>query len=226
MARVSVTHSTHCPTGTTPNELMSLACLNLREVFHFLLLGLLPLPAYAQIGPPPTVADQLGIIPYQSYHGGDIDNVNLSRGLAHLCFSVCTKTTLGCPIFRAFCERWAPRTMGVGTWLTAPQLSRRLPAAVVANAQEVEVGGAHASKTAKRGAAPFATVQAKIKGGPASSYPQPPPGRRETPRHEASDSGLLRPDLAAKSPTRGASGAIPAVLVRMRPWKDRCFTLT
>lgn len=36
--------------------------------------------AQAQTGPAPTLADELGFIPYQSYHGGDVDSVNLSNG--------------------------------------------------------------------------------------------------------------------------------------------------
>jgi RHS Repeat len=35
---------------------------------------------YAQTGPAPTLADELGFTPYQSYHGGDVDSVNLSNG--------------------------------------------------------------------------------------------------------------------------------------------------
>ena len=35
---------------------------------------------YAQTGPTPTTDDQMGLTPYQTYHGGDIDNVSLSTG--------------------------------------------------------------------------------------------------------------------------------------------------
>jgi hypothetical protein len=34
----------------------------------------------AQTLPAPTADDQLGMLPYQTYHGGDIDTVNLSTG--------------------------------------------------------------------------------------------------------------------------------------------------
>ena len=50
----------------------------LAALFAWTLLSLSP--AQAQTGPAPAVSDQLGIIPYQSYHGGDIDSINLSSG--------------------------------------------------------------------------------------------------------------------------------------------------
>src|ERR1700734_2131584 len=45
-----------------------------------LLMGVLAAPLFAQTLPAPTADDQLGMLPYQSYHGGDIDNINLSNG--------------------------------------------------------------------------------------------------------------------------------------------------
>jgi RHS repeat-associated protein len=41
-------------------------------------------PAQAQTLPNPTSDDQMGMQPYQSYHGGDIDVVNLSTGTLNL----------------------------------------------------------------------------------------------------------------------------------------------
>jgi YD repeat-containing protein len=45
-----------------------------------LLLGLFSAGLEAQTLPAPTADDQLGMLPYQTFHGGDIDTVNLSTG--------------------------------------------------------------------------------------------------------------------------------------------------
>ncbi len=52
--------------------------------FLVLLLAVVAIPAHAQTLPPPTSDDQLGLQPYQSYHGGDIDVINLSSGTLNL----------------------------------------------------------------------------------------------------------------------------------------------
>jgi hypothetical protein len=52
----------------------------LKILFSLLGFAGILLPAHSQTGPPPTLADQLGFIPSQSYHGGDVDSVNLSNG--------------------------------------------------------------------------------------------------------------------------------------------------
>jgi hypothetical protein len=52
--------------------------------FLVLLLTVIAIPAHAQTLPPPTSDDQMGLQPYQSYHGGDIDVINLSSGTLNL----------------------------------------------------------------------------------------------------------------------------------------------
>ena len=47
---------------------------------HVILVGIASTQVEAQTGPSPGVDDLMGIQPYQSYHGGDVDNVNLSTG--------------------------------------------------------------------------------------------------------------------------------------------------
>lgn len=54
--------------------------MRLRLFVGFALLLLLAVFSQAQL-PTPTSDDQMGISPYQSYHGGDIDNINLSTGI-------------------------------------------------------------------------------------------------------------------------------------------------
>ena len=39
------------------------------------LAGVFSISLKAQTLPPPTADDELGMLPYQSYHGGDIDTV-------------------------------------------------------------------------------------------------------------------------------------------------------
>ena len=53
-----------------------------RGTFSLLLLvaGAFATNLEAQTLPAPTADDQLGMLPYQTYHGGDIDTVNLSTG--------------------------------------------------------------------------------------------------------------------------------------------------
>jgi hypothetical protein len=48
-----------------------------------LFLLLFSTPLYSQ-NPPTTSEDQLGMQPYQSYHGGDIDVINLTTGTLNL----------------------------------------------------------------------------------------------------------------------------------------------
>ena len=57
-------------------------CRRSRRLISRLLLMLLFLavPLVSQTGPAPTVDDQQGWVPYESYHGGDVDSVNLSNG--------------------------------------------------------------------------------------------------------------------------------------------------
>jgi RHS repeat-associated protein len=50
----------------------------------FMIVGFFSNSLQAQTLPPPTSDDQLGMLPYQSYHGGDIDEVNLSTGSVSL----------------------------------------------------------------------------------------------------------------------------------------------
>jgi hypothetical protein len=42
--------------------------------------AVVPIAAHAQSLPPTTPDDLMGLTPYASYHGGDIDNINLSSG--------------------------------------------------------------------------------------------------------------------------------------------------
>src|SRR5712692_10471426 len=44
--------------------------------------------AWAQSPPPTTPDDQMGFSSYQSYHGGDIDSINLSTGTPGLDLSL------------------------------------------------------------------------------------------------------------------------------------------
>jgi RHS repeat-associated protein len=45
-----------------------------------LLVGIFSIRSQSQTLPPPTSDDQLGMLPYQSYHGGDIDSIGLGTG--------------------------------------------------------------------------------------------------------------------------------------------------
>ncbi len=51
-----------------------------------LLLGFVSQAAFAQTLPPPTSDDTMGLQPYQSYHGGDIDSIGLTTGMLNLNF--------------------------------------------------------------------------------------------------------------------------------------------
>jgi hypothetical protein len=51
-----------------------------------LLLGFVSKEAFAQSLPPATSDDQMGLQPYQAYHGGDIDSISLSTGTLNLNF--------------------------------------------------------------------------------------------------------------------------------------------
>jgi hypothetical protein len=62
---------------------VNLTCRGTAErfvVLAILLLAGLPAALPAQSLPAPTADDQLGLLPYQSYHGGEIDVVNLGNG--------------------------------------------------------------------------------------------------------------------------------------------------
>lgn len=56
----------------------------LKLVMLFFVSGACSVSATAQTLPPTTAGDQLGLQPYESYHGGDIDYVNLTNGMLNI----------------------------------------------------------------------------------------------------------------------------------------------
>ena len=44
----------------------------------------------SQALPPPTADDEMGMLPYQSYHGGEIDSIGLTGGILNLNFPLLT----------------------------------------------------------------------------------------------------------------------------------------